>query len=108
VSGNPDWHAAWVSALDRLEYDLAAAERLLAEVRLGRDVPSADPWSPPAGLGPLPLDLAPRADAILARQVTVAAAIAVGISHNRRQATAASRVENGRDAARPAYLDCAM
>jgi hypothetical protein len=105
---NPDWHAAWVAALDGLEFDLDAAEQLLEDVRLGREVPVGDPWSPPPGLGPLPLDLAPRADAILARQLTVASAVAAGISHNRRQATMAARVENGRDTGRPAYLDCAM
>jgi hypothetical protein len=105
---NPDWHAAWVAALDELELDLDTAQALLEEVRRGRETPAVDPWSPPPGLGPLPLDLAPRADAILTRQLHMAAELAAGISHNRRQATVASRLEHGRGAARPAYLDCAM
>jgi hypothetical protein len=104
----PDWHAAWVAALDELEIDLDTAQALLEEVRRGREIAVVDPWSPPPGLGPLPLDLRPRADTILNRQLAVAAEMAAGISHNRRQATVASRLEQGRDAARPAYLDCAM
>lgn len=106
---NPDWHQAWVAALDELEFDLAAAEQLLAEVRRGHELPAIDPWSPPAGLGPLPLDLRPRADGILARQLRVATEIAAGLSLNRRQATVAARLESGsQETQRPAYLDCAM
>jgi hypothetical protein len=106
---NPRWYAAWIAALDALELDLDSADALLEDVRRGRELPIADPWAPPPGLGPLPLDLLPRADAILNRQLTVAAALAAGISHNRRQATVASRLENdGRAATRPAYLDCAL
>jgi hypothetical protein len=108
TAANPDWHLAWVAALDELEFDVTAAEELLAEVRRGRELPVVSAWSAPTGLGPLPLELRPRADEILTRQLRVAGEIAAGISLNRRQATVASRVESGREAARPAYLDCAM
>ena len=87
---------------------MVAAEALLAEEHRGRDHPVADPWSPPAGLGPLPLDLRPRADAILTRQLAAAAVIAAGLGATRRQAVVAARLETGRDGGRPAYLDCAM
>src|SRR5207245_8248490 len=68
----PDWHAEWVAALDALELDVSAAEALLTRDRIARDRPRPQPWRPPAGLGPLPLDLRPRADVILTRQLAVA------------------------------------
>jgi hypothetical protein len=108
VAPEQDWRTAWASALDTLEMDVIAAERLLADDHRSRDLPPADPWSPPAGLGPLPLDLRPRADAILARQLATAAAMVAGIGATRRQAALAGRLESGRDDDRPAYLDCAL
>ena len=104
----PDWRTAWTHALDELELDVTAAETLLAEEHRGRDLPTADPWSPPEGLGPLPIDLRPRADGILARQLAAAVAMAASIGATRRQAALAARLETGRDNGRPAYLDCAM
>ena len=102
------WHRAWAAALDDLELDVAAVEALLADSHRIRDLPPADPWSPPAGLGPLPLDLRPRADAILQRQLAAAADVARTLATTRRQAAAAARIDTGRDPARPAYLDCAL
>jgi hypothetical protein len=103
-----DWHHAWSQALDAFELDVAATEALLADDHLLRDHALADPWAPPAGLGPLPLDLRPRADGILARQLTAADAVVKAISMNRRQAAATARIETGQGAARPAYIDCAL
>jgi hypothetical protein len=100
-----------VAALDALEADVARIETMLAADHRLRDMPEADPWSPPQGLGPLPLDLRPRADAILARQLAAANAIVHQMAGNRRHAQLADRIEGGTYApaqARPAYVDCAM
>jgi hypothetical protein len=104
-----DWLAAWAEALDELEMDVAEAEALLTGDHMLRDTPVRDAWKPPTGLGTLPLDLRPRADAILARQLATAAAITRALATNRRQAAATARIETGRQAApRPAYIDCAI
>jgi len=103
------WRDAWAAALDELESDVERVESLLAEDHRLRDHPVSDPWAPPQGLGPLPLDLRPRADAILARQIAAADAVARTLATNRRQAAVAARIETGGQAApRPAYVDCAM
>ena len=52
-----DWHRAWTAALDELEADVTRVEALLADDHRVRDLPVADPWTPPAGLGPLPLEI---------------------------------------------------
>ncbi|MFI5840617.1 hypothetical protein ACIA8K_13000 [Catenuloplanes sp. NPDC051500] len=104
-----DWRSAWTQALDRLELDVTAVETLLADVHRFDDTPVTDPWSPPEGIGPLPLDLRPRADGILKRQTVAAQQLAQALIGTRRQVAAVSKVET-RDSApsRPAYLDCAM
>lgn len=104
----PRWHAAWREALDRLEADVTAAEALLADEHRLRDLPVPDPWHPPAGLGPLPLDLRVRADDVLRRQTTVAQRLATSIAGTVRQAAVLDRVESARPGPRPSYLDCAM
>jgi hypothetical protein len=103
-----DWRAAWTEALDALELDVETVESLLDDEHRSRELPLADPWHPPAGLGPLPLDLRPRADAILTRQLAAAQAAAVALATNRRQAALLGAVETGAEAKRPAYVDCAM
>jgi hypothetical protein len=106
----PDtWRAAWVAALDALDADIGRVEELLADEQRVRDLPLADPWSPPEGLGPLPLDLRPRADAILARQVEAARQLTIAMALNRRQAKFAAKVEvGGYGKAPPSYVDRAM
>jgi hypothetical protein len=102
------WQGAWTAALDRLECDVASAEALLAEEHLLRELPIADPWHPPAGLGPLPVDLRPRADQVLARQLAVAERLAAIMTGTARQAAVINRIDNGHEAPRPNYVDCAM
>jgi hypothetical protein len=105
----PGWRDAWVRALDELEKDVDAVETQLVAEQQMRDIPLADPWSPPEGLGPLPLDMQPRADRILARQLAAADQIARAIGMNRLQSKFTTRIEAGSDGgARPVYLDCAM
>jgi hypothetical protein len=104
-----NWRAAWVAALDALDADVEAVETLLIAEQRIRDLPQADPWSPPPGIGPLPLDLRPRADAILARQVSAAQQLALAIGANRKQAAFVAKVEVGDfGKAPPTYVDRAM
>ena len=102
------WHQAWTAALDELETDVTRVEALLADEHRVRDLPRADPWRPPQGLGPLPLDLRPRADGILNRQLAVAEALTVALAANHRQAEMLARVEAGASPRRPSYVDCAL
>jgi len=103
------WNEAWVAALDALEADVVAVESLLAEDHRIRDLPAGGSWAPPQGLGPLPLELRPRADQSLSRQLAATQALAVAMVANRRQAELAARIEADRQSApRPAYVDCAM
>lgn len=103
----PEWRKEWEAALDAMEIDVCAAEALLTDDQRLREHPPSDPWHPPAGLGPLPLDLRPRADAILTRQLAVAEAMAGAMVTNRRQAALLGKMKSGPQA-RPAYVDCAM
>jgi hypothetical protein len=103
------WRAAWTAALDELEADVEAVEALLADEHRQRELPPSSPWSPPTGLGPLPLDLRPRADSILSRQLTAARSLATAMTATRRQAAFAARVDSGGTGkATPSYVDCAM
>jgi hypothetical protein len=107
---SPQWRDAWLTALDALEADVAEVEAMLADDHLLRDNPVADPWSPPRGLGPLPLELRPRADAILSRQIAASNALALTIADTRRHAAVVARIDADRQPPppRPAYIDCAM
>lgn len=104
-----EWRAAWAAALDDLEADVEQVEAMLADDHMRRDHAPVNPWTPPHGLGPLPLDLRPRADAILNRQLSAARDIALALGTNRRHAAFAAKVEAGGDGGpRPSYVDCAM
>jgi hypothetical protein len=103
-----DERRAWVAALDALELEIAATRTLLADCRHSRDLPIVAPWSAPAGLGPLPPDLQPRADSILTRQLVLAGALAGALATTRRHAAVVLRLQAGRDPGRPSYLDQAM
>jgi len=104
-----EWRSAWVAALDHLEADIAQVEQQLHVDQFLRDTPPSDPWDPPAGIGPLPLELRPRADRILARQIAAAEGIARLMAANRKQAAVTKRIELFDDgAARPTYLDQAI
>src|SRR2546430_15253717 len=93
-----EWYQAWVTALDALELDVAAAEALLTDDQRVRERPLANPWHPPAGLGPLPLDLRPRADAVLTRPLTAGEAVRRAPAPNPRQATPLAKMESGPEA----------
>jgi hypothetical protein len=102
------WRGAWTAALDELEMDVATTESMLADVRRLNEMPSANPWQPPQDLGALPLELAPRADEILTRQLRAAEEIARRLTSTQRQLVVTARIETGERVKRPLYLDCAM
>jgi hypothetical protein len=102
------WRDAWTAALDDLELDVAATEAMLADEHRHADTPPADLWKPPTELGALPLELRPRADEILTRQLRAAQEIARRLTATRVQQVMTSRIETGEAVKRPVYLDCAM
>jgi hypothetical protein len=103
-----DWAGAWSAALDELELDVAQVEAMLADERRNAETPPADLWRAPTELGALPLELKPRADEILTRQLRVAEEIAKRLTSNRRQFAVTSRIETGEAVKRPVYVDRAM
>jgi hypothetical protein len=103
-----DWRDAWASALDDLEMDVAATEAMLLDSRRMAETPPSDLWRPPTELGALPLELRPRADEILTRQLNVAEEIARRLTATRQQTAMTARIETGEAVKRPVYLDCAM
>ena len=103
-----DWRGAWTAALDELEMDVAATEAMLADGHRMAGTPEANPWRPPQDLGALPLELRPRADEILTRQLAAAQEIAHRLTSTRQQQAVTARIETGERVKRPLYLDCAM
>jgi hypothetical protein len=105
---NEEWHSAWSAALDELELDVAQIETMLADERRQTESPPADLWRPPTDLGALPLELKPRADEILTRQLKAAQEIARRLTANRQQFAVTARIETGEAVKRPVYVDRAM
>jgi hypothetical protein len=103
-----DWRQAWTAALDELELDVAAAEAMLADGHRYAEHAPADLWKAPTELGALPLELRPRADEILTRQLAAAGEIARRLVATKQQMAMTSRIETGEAVKRPVYLDCAM
>lgn len=85
----------WVDALDLMERDIDAAERLVAT----RDIDEIAAWQVPDLDGPLPEWLRDRATALLRRQEAVLAAVADASFRANRQLSVTDRI--GR-ATRPA------
>ena len=103
-----DWHGAWTAALDELELDVVQIETMLADERRYADTPPADLWRAPTELGALPLELKPRADEILTRQLRAAEEIGRRLTASRQQIAMTSRIETGEAVKRPVYVDYAM
>lgn len=102
------WHAAWTAALDDLELDVAHAEALLRAGHVSEPLPTAEPWSPPPGFGPLPVDLRARAAAILDRQLRAAEELTREMSSNRRQSALTARLDGPTSRERPVFVDTRM
>lgn len=101
-----DWDLAWLSALDELELAADEAERLLASTHLPptAEVAQMARWTPPRGIGALPLALKDRAEALLARQVDLARRTAAAAAMSRREAAVVQRI-TAKAPALPVYLD---
>ena len=97
------WGDAWARALGDLEMDVAEAESMLAVDRVFEEK-ARDPWTPPAGLGPLPAHLAERARTLLARQLSVSHELASAARNSRRHDRAVSHLQVTSPAP-PVYLD---
>lgn len=98
----------WHDELDRLEADLEAVRALLANREQGSHAEAVDTasWAPAPGLGPLPRDLVPRAEALLASQRQVQLDLSRALAATSRQRDFAARVTDATAApAAPAYLD---
>ncbi|WP_307834196.1 hypothetical protein [Paractinoplanes lichenicola] len=103
-----DWRHAWSDALDELELDVASIEAMLDDEHRHAETPPASLWKPPTELGALPLELKPRADEILTRQLRVAEEIARRMTATRQQMSMTTRIETGEAVKRPVYVDRAM
>jgi hypothetical protein len=102
------WRGAWTAALDELEMDVEVTEAMLADGHRMAQTPRANPWQAPQDLGALPLELKPRADEILTRQLAAAQEIARRLTATRQQQAMTARIETGEAVNRPVYVDRAM
>ena len=100
------WPDAWEQALDELELDVAAAERLLAAAHgAGVMLAPVRTWRPPVMLGPLPASLEERARTLRDRQLEVARAVSEAAVRSRRQLAATRAVLGTVAERRPVYVD---
>lgn len=80
--------AVWETELERLELEVISVERLIR----GLEAAPIEPWNPPAVLGSLPVDLAARAQDLLARQRTASQALTAALQKAQKQVSYAGRV----------------
>ena len=101
------WHDAWAAALDELELTLDATERLLDHQDGDADVPA---WTPPVVPGPMPPDLAARAQQLLDRQGGTIRRAVTGAGDLRQRLDLLGKLTGGKAARaeRPVYVDMAL
>lgn len=97
-----DFHAAWVTALERLEVDVELAEAMLAA---DHEVVELAPWAAPPVRGPLPSDLEPRARLVLERQLAVTHRLAERLMENGRHRRFTQAVRGTFHVDIPVYVD---
>ena len=90
----------WAAALDQFAACLVEQERQLAELRPELVVA----YTPPAGLGPLPPELAEQAETLLARSNALTAQVDQVLRATRRQLVLTRRIAADVTAV-PAYVD---
>jgi hypothetical protein len=105
-------HAAWVAVLDDLERGLAMAAHPAGGSFAGSTEDPEDasrtplvPWSPPVGLGPLPADLADRAERLLRAQLDAGSLLQEARGRVARHLVAVRSVDPARPARDSVYLD---
>ena len=80
--------AVWEAELERLELEVISVERLIR----GLDSTPTEPWQPPVALGSMPVDLAARAQELLARQREAASALTEALQRAQKQTQFVGRV----------------
>lgn len=90
---------AWTMVLEELERGHQDGTQ---HEEQGNDV---DHWTPPAGLGPLPAELAPRAAALVTALTEAASRKAAARDEIARQLAGVRAVPLAADAGDPVYLD---
>ena len=110
VDSAPEWRDAWGDALRSLELDVEAAEELMRSLHAGadelpRDLPFAT-WTTPRVSGPVPAELADRAQALLRRQMEVTERLAEAMGRTRSQRRALAKLDRAEH--RPAFFDRAL
>ena len=103
-----DWTRAWIDALDRLELDVDATERMLTGLPVSVAESQEQRWTAPTGFPPLPDSLNERAMQINARQIEVARRIALALAATRRESDLAHRLSPQGPDAPPVYVDHLM
>lgn len=95
--------AVWESELERLELEVISVERLVR----GLEATPLEPWQPPVVLGSMPVDLAARAQELLARQRSASKSLTTALEQAQKQVAFAGRVIDitGRFPAEPIYFD---
>ena len=102
-------HAAWLAALDELEAVAGRDPQAVADVTGVTGVSGASGvsgvWTPPAGLGPLPAELADRAAAVAGAQRGALARLDAARKAVLAHLGAVRSVESSHEPERPVYLD---
>jgi hypothetical protein len=95
--------AVWETELEHLEIEVLAVERLVR----GLEAAPLVPWAPPASLGSMPVDLAARAQELLARQRAATRSLTDALEAARKQVAYTGHVIDitGRSSAEPIYFD---
>jgi len=106
TSPDDTWDTAWVAALDAMEVEADEVERLLRH----RDVLENAPvtpvtFTPPEGLGPLPLALADRARRLVQRLLVLSRELTIAMAGNRQQARLVSRLHREAVETVPVFVD---
>lgn len=100
-------HAAWLAALDELEAVAGRDPQLAADGAgvAGAGLGALGTWTPPAGLGPLPAELADRASAVAGVQRGALARLDAARKAVLAHLGAVRSVESSHEPERPVYLD---
>jgi hypothetical protein len=104
-------HAAWLAALDELEAVAGRDPQLTADgagvsgAGAGVGLGAIGTWTPPAGLGPLPAELAGRASAVAGVQRGALARLDAARKAVLAHLGAVRSVESSHEPERPVYLD---
>lgn len=101
---NLAWADAWERELAALEMDVDEVEALLVADHSEPMPVRQDRWAPPTGLGPLPVEMRDRAQALLARQIDVASRLAAAAQQSRRHLNAVEAMRAS-PPAQPTYFD---